>query len=64
LFLVITADPKDDIEIPGEGLSFGILEHGQALGDLEALEARGRRVLHIHLANPDLLTTLVSKLMQ
>ena len=64
LFLVITADPKDDIEIPGEGLSFGILEHGQALGDLEALEVLGRRVLRIHLANPDLLTTLVSKLTQ
>jgi hypothetical protein len=38
------------------------LEHGQALGDLEALEARGRRVLHIHLTNPDLLPTLVNKL--
>jgi hypothetical protein len=62
LFLVITADPKNDIEIPGEGLSFGILEHGQALGDMEALEVRGRRVLHIHLANPDLLQILVSKL--
>ena len=64
LFLVITADPKNDLEIPEEGLSFGILEHGQALGDMEALEARGRRVLRIHLANPDLLTTLVRKLKQ
>lgn len=62
LFLVITADPKKDVEIPGEGLSFGILEHGQALGDMEALQARGRRVLHIHLSNPDLLPTLVSQL--
>ncbi len=62
LFLVITTDPKNDLEIPEEGLSFGILEHGQALGDLEALEARGRRVLHIHLTNPDLLPTLVNKL--
>jgi transaldolase/glucose-6-phosphate isomerase len=62
LFLVITANPKNDLEIPGEGLSFGALEHGQALGDMEALEARGRRVLHIHLAEPDLLTALVDKL--
>ena len=64
LFLVITTDPKNDIEIPEEGLSFGVLEHGQSLGDMEALEARGRRVLHIHLANPGLLKTLVDKLIQ
>jgi len=62
LFLVITADPNRDVEIPEEGLSFGTLEYGQALGDLEALEARGRRVMHIHLANRELLTTLVEKI--
>jgi transaldolase/glucose-6-phosphate isomerase len=61
LFLVITADPKKDVEIPEEGLSFGVLEHGQFLGDVEALEARGRRVLRIHLANPDLLSSMVDK---
>jgi hypothetical protein len=38
------------------------LEYGQALGDLEALEARERRLMHIHLADPELLTTLVNKL--
>ena len=64
LFLVITADPKKDVEIPGEGLSFGTLEYGQALGDLEALEARDRRAIHIHLADPDLLATLVEKITQ
>ena len=62
LFLVITADPKTDVDIPNERLSFGILEHGQALGDMEALEARGRRVLRVHLDNPDLLSTLIKKL--
>ncbi len=62
LFLVITTDPKKDVEIPDEGMSFGILEHGQALGDVEALQARGRRVLRIHLSNPDLLPDLVSRL--
>jgi transaldolase/glucose-6-phosphate isomerase len=62
LFLVITADPKKDLEIPDEGLSFGTMEHGQALGDMEALENRDRRVLHIHLDDPDLLPTLVQKL--
>ena len=62
LFLIITADPVTDVEIPNGGLSFGTLEHGQTLGDLEALEARDRRLLHIHLSNPKLLTTLVNKL--
>ena len=62
LFLVITSNPAHDIEIPQEGFSFGTLEHAQALGDLEALAMRDRRVLHIHLAEPGLLTTLVQKL--
>jgi transaldolase/glucose-6-phosphate isomerase len=62
LFLVITSDPKKDLEIPEEGMSFGVLEHGQSLGDVEALKAQGRRLLRIHLANPDLLKTLVDKL--
>ncbi len=62
LFLVITTDPKKDMEIPNEGLSFGTLEYGQALGDVEALQARGRRVLRIHLNSPHLLPTLVSQL--
>jgi hypothetical protein len=53
-----------DIEIPQEGLSFGIMEHGQALGDMEALENRDRKVLHIHLNRPDLLPGLVRNLTQ
>jgi transaldolase/glucose-6-phosphate isomerase len=62
LFIVITVDPKKDLEIPDKSLSFGTLEHGQALGDIEALEARGRRVLRIHLSEPDMLINLVEKL--
>jgi transaldolase/glucose-6-phosphate isomerase len=64
LFLVITASPLKDIEIPEEGLSFGTMEHGQALGDMEALESRDRKVLHIHLDRPDLLSGLVRNLTQ
>lgn len=52
LFVQITADPVLDIEIPGQGLPFGALERGQSLGDLEALQARGRRILRIHLERP------------
>lgn len=62
LFLLLTADPVEDLDIPQDKLSFGTMELGQALGDLEALQARNRRVLHVHLANPDLLKTLVDEL--
>lgn len=53
LFLQITADPVEDIEIPTQGLSFGTLEQAQAMGDYEALVARGRRVLRLHLPSPE-----------
>ena len=39
LFLQITSDPATDLEIPGQKLSFGVLERCQALGDYEALAA-------------------------
>ena len=53
LFLQITSNPVKDVEIPTEGMSFGTLERAQALGDYEALKARRRRVLRIHLTKPD-----------
>jgi len=49
LFLMLTADDADDIEIPGRAYTFGILENAQATGDLQALREHGRRVLRIHL---------------
>jgi glucose-6-phosphate isomerase len=51
LFLQITADPRSDLPIPGWEESFGILVAAQALGDLQALQERGRRVLRIHLSD-------------
>jgi hypothetical protein len=51
LFLVITADPSDDLDIPEMGTTFGRLERAQATGDIRALLARGRRVCHVHLAD-------------
>jgi transaldolase/glucose-6-phosphate isomerase len=63
LFLQITADTAiDDIEIPGEGLTFGVLERAQALGDFEALAARGREILRVHLPSPDAVRMLVEAL--
>jgi transaldolase/glucose-6-phosphate isomerase len=60
LFLQITADPVTDLEIPTQNMRFGVLERCQALGDYEALAARPRRILRLHLNSPDLLAELVS----
>ncbi|MEW6094666.1 MAG: transaldolase, partial [Chloroflexota bacterium] len=62
LFLQITADPANDVEIPGQGLTFGVLERAQALGDYEALDARGRRILRLHLPEPEAVSLLVDAL--
>ncbi len=59
VFLQITADPVDDVTIPEQRITFSALERAQSLGDLEALMARGRRVLRVHLSSPADLTLLV-----
>jgi len=50
-FLQITADPAEDLEVPGRPFTFGRLQAAQALGDLRALGSRDRPVLHLHLAD-------------
>jgi len=62
LILQITADPSEDIEIPGQAMSFGVLEHAQALGDYEALAARERRILRVHLPSPEAVSELFQAL--
>jgi hypothetical protein len=49
LFLVVTAEPAIDLDIPGMGTTFATLERAQAMGDIRALLGRGRRVTHVHL---------------
>ncbi len=49
LFLVITTEIGEDLEIPSMGWTFGELHYAQARGDIRALLARGRRVAHVHL---------------
>jgi len=51
LFLVITTESGEDLEIPSMGWTFGELHHAQARGDIRALLARGRRVAHVHLSS-------------
>ena len=50
----ITQDPQKDINIPGDNITFGILERAQALGDFKALQERGRRIIRIHAADSHL----------
>ncbi|MFH1906215.1 MAG: bifunctional transaldolase/phosoglucose isomerase [Chloroflexota bacterium] len=59
LFLQITAEPDEDIEIPTQGMTFGLLERAEALGDYEALAGRGRRILRVHLPSPEAASELV-----
>ena len=49
LFLLLTAEETRDLAIPGERVTFGILKQAQALGDVQAMQERGRRLLHLHL---------------
>jgi hypothetical protein len=53
VFLLITATPSEDLDIPDQPFSFGTLEQAQALGDFQSLDAAGRRALHAHLPSQD-----------
>jgi transaldolase/glucose-6-phosphate isomerase len=50
LFLVLTANAVEDLEIPGAAYTFGQLELALALGDFRALVQQERPVLRLHLA--------------
>jgi len=47
LFLQITAGHTQDLAIPGVPFTFGVLADAQALGDLQALQSAGRRVVRV-----------------
>ena len=53
VFLQITCDDPEDIDVPGHSYSFGVVKAAQASGDLEVLVERGRRALRIHLKEVD-----------
>ena len=44
---VVPRRPTADVEVPGFGYDFGTLISAQSLGDLEALVAKGRRVVRV-----------------
>ena len=49
VFLQITCDDADDLAVPGQKYTFGIVEAAQARGDFEVLAERKRRALRVHL---------------
>jgi glucose-6-phosphate isomerase len=60
LFLQLTYQTSDDVAIPGWAYSFGTLFHAEALGDLQALDAAGRRVVRVDLGTGDIDRALAS----
>jgi glucose-6-phosphate isomerase len=50
LFLQLTQKHAEDVPIPGEAYTFGVLADAQAQGDLAALQTAGRSVANVELA--------------
>ena len=51
LFLQLTGEHVQDLEIPNAPFTFGVLAGGQAVGDLQALRASGRRAVRVGLGS-------------
>ena len=49
VFLQLTCDDADDLAVPGQRYTFGVVKAAQARGDFEVLAERGRRALRVHL---------------
>jgi transaldolase/glucose-6-phosphate isomerase len=49
VFLQITADDAEDLAVPGQKATFGVIKAAQARGDFDVLTERGRRALRVHL---------------
>ena len=51
VFLQITCDDANDLPVPGQKYTFGVVKAAQARGDFEVLAERGRRALRVHLGS-------------
>jgi transaldolase / glucose-6-phosphate isomerase len=49
VFIQITADDAEDVDIPGQPFSFSVFKQAQAAGDLQSLRDHGRRVIRLHI---------------
>ena len=51
IYLQLTDDPQQDLDVPGRDFTFGQFIAAQAAGDAQVLEAHGRPLLRLHLAD-------------
>jgi transaldolase/glucose-6-phosphate isomerase len=51
VFLQVTCDDRDDLAVPDQKYTFGVVKAAQARGDFEVLNERGRRALRVHLGS-------------
>lgn len=49
VFIMFTATDEADLPVPGTAYGFSALKRAEAVGDLEALRARGRRIVRVDL---------------
>jgi transaldolase/glucose-6-phosphate isomerase len=49
VFVQITAEVVNDLPLPAEMFTFGVLFQAQALGDFQSLASRDRRAIRVHL---------------
>ncbi len=54
VFLIITSGFEQDLAIPDKSFSFAQLNQAQAVGDMQALKTRDRRILHVHTERTDM----------
>ena len=65
VFVQITCDEAEDLPVPGQKYTFGVVKAAQARGDFQVLADRHRRALRVHLGADvekglDQLSTLIS----
>lgn len=51
VFLQITCDEAQDLPVPGQKYTFGVVKAAQARGDFQVLAERHRRALRVHLGS-------------
>jgi transaldolase/glucose-6-phosphate isomerase len=65
VYVLITAPPREDLDIPGQPFSFGTLELAQAQGDFASLGETHRRAVHVHVParDPRILNDMLTELL-
>jgi transaldolase/glucose-6-phosphate isomerase len=64
VYLIVTAESRKDLDIPNLGISFGMLQRAQAIGDYQALKDLGRKVYLMHLDTPSRFREVSETLLQ